>query len=64
MKPRRLIGLGLFTGFGIGQMSAWLMLRTECHNASAMDALSTFGAGMTAFGLLWIGYTLVARNHS
>lgn len=62
MNPRRLIGLGLFTGFGIGQLTAWLMLRSECQNAPGMIALSTFGVGMTTFGLLMIGYEFLARN--
>jgi len=63
MKPGRLVGLGLFTGFGIGQLTAWLMLRPECHNAAGMLALSTFGIGMTAFGLLRIGHLLLAKNN-
>ena len=63
MKPGRLIGLGLFTGFGMGQLTAWLMLRAECHNAAGMIALSTFGVGMTTFGLLRIGYLVLAKNH-
>ena len=62
MKPRRLIGLGLFTGFGMGQLTGWLMLRAECHNAAGMIALSTFGIGMTTFGVLSIGHLLLAKN--
>ena len=60
MKPRRLIGMGLFTGFGLGQTSAWLMLRGECHNG--MIALSTFGLGMSVYGALII-YLSLRRVH-
>jgi hypothetical protein len=62
VKPRRLIGVGLFTGFGIGQLSAWLMLRGECANAPGMNALSTFGPGMSLFGGLWLIYLFVQRK--
>jgi hypothetical protein len=64
VKPRRLIGVGLFTGFGIGQMSAWLMLRGECANAPGMIALSTFGPGMSLFGGLWLIYLFVEGNRT
>ncbi len=64
MKPRRLIGLGLFTGFGLGQISAWLMLRGECPDASTMIALSTFGSGMSLFGGLWLIHLFVQRNRT
>jgi hypothetical protein len=64
VKPRRLIGLGLFTRFGLGQMSAWLMLRGECPNASTMSALSTFGPVMSLFGGLWLIHRFVQRNHT
>ena len=64
MKPRKLIGLGLFTGFGIGQLSAWLMLRPECPNAAGMIALSTFGLGMSLLGGLWLICLFVQRNRT
>lgn len=52
MSSRRLIGLGLFMGFGLGQTFAWLLLRGECSSAPAMIALSTFGPGMSLCGVL------------
>jgi hypothetical protein len=64
VNPQRLIGLGLWTGMGIGQMTAWLMLRGECPNASAMIALSTFGPGMSVAGALWIAYLFLKKSRA
>jgi len=64
MKPRKLIGLGLFTGVGIGQLCAWLMLRAACPNAGGMIALSTFGLGMSLLGGLWLVCLFVQRNRT
>jgi hypothetical protein len=54
MNVRGLVGVGLFIGFGLGQTVAWLFLRGTCPNAPGMIALSTFGPGMSALGLLWL----------
>jgi hypothetical protein len=62
VTPRRLIGVGWFTGFGIGQTSAWLFLRGHCLNAPGMIALSTFGPGMTVVGVVWMVYLFRRRN--
>ena len=64
VNTQRLIGVGLWTGFGIGQLTAWLMLRGECPDASAMIALSTFGPGMSAVGAVWIAYMLLMKNRA
>jgi len=64
VKPRSLVGVGLYLGFGLGQMSAWWMLRADCHNASAMAALSNFGPGMSITGLLWLIYEMYQRNRT
>jgi hypothetical protein len=45
-------------------MSAWLMLRGECPNASAMDALSIFGPGMSLTGVLMMIYLFVQNNRT
>jgi hypothetical protein len=63
MKEWRFVGPGLFTGFWMGQISAWLMLRGECPNAPGMTALSTFGAGMSVFGALMI-YLAIRRSRT
>jgi len=62
MKPTGLIGSGLFMGIGLGQDSSWLLLRTECHNAPGLIALSTFGPGMIIFGMLWMAYLFLRRR--
>jgi len=54
MNPRHLIGLGLYTGIGLGQMFAWLILHGDSSHAAGMTALSTFGPGMSITGALWI----------
>ena len=53
MKPLRLVGTGAFTGFGLGQLAAWMMLHRGCSAAPGLVTLSTFGIGMTGFGLAW-----------
>jgi hypothetical protein len=45
-------------------MSAWLMLRGDCANASAMIVLSTFGPGMALYGGLRLIYLFVQRNRT
>jgi len=52
MKTNRLVGWGIFAGFGLGQLSAWLILHRECPQAPGLIALSSFGVGMSAFGIL------------
>jgi hypothetical protein len=52
MKFNRLVGWGVFAGFGLGQLSAWQILHPECPHAPGLIALSTFGVGMSAFGIL------------
>jgi hypothetical protein len=52
MKINRLFGWGVFAGFGLGQLSAWLILHRECPQAPGLTALSTFGVGMSALGML------------
>ncbi len=52
MKTNRLVGWGVFAGFGLGQLSASLILRPECPRAPGLIALSTFGAGLSAVGIL------------
>jgi hypothetical protein len=52
MKINRFFGLGLFTGVGLGQTIACLLLRGECRNAPGMIAVSTFGWGMLGLGAL------------
>jgi hypothetical protein len=56
MNARRLIGSGVIAGFGFGQLTAWTMLRGECPGAPGLIALSSFGVGMSAFGLLMMFY--------
>jgi len=51
---RRLIGIGLFAGIGLGETFAWLMLRGGCRDASGMIAVSTFGPGMALLGVVYI----------
>lgn len=53
MRSRRLLGCGM-AGFGFGQATAWLLLRNECPHAPGLVALSSFGPGMLAFGLLMV----------
>lgn len=63
MNARRLVGVGLFTGFGLGQTVAWLFLRGDCGSAAGMTALSTFGLGMTLFGVIWLAFMLREKGY-
>ncbi len=64
MRARRFFGWGGIAGFGFGQTTAWLLVRTECPHASGLVALSSFGPGMLAFILVMALITLVRSDAS
>jgi hypothetical protein len=61
MKDLQLIGMGAFTGFGMGQLSAWMFLHNDCPKTAGLHTLSIFGVGMTAYGILRIFFHLRAN---
>lgn len=54
MGALKMHGPGVFAGFGLGQLFAWWMIRQECPNAPGLVALSTFGVGLSSYGLIAI----------
>jgi hypothetical protein len=54
MKTARLSGRGIFAGFGLGQLTAWLLVHNDCPQAPELIALSDFGIGMFVFAMLRI----------
>jgi hypothetical protein len=58
---RGLIGAAFFVGFGLSDIMAWHDMMRDAPHSPSIPALSTFGPGMLAMGIVLLVVGLTKR---